>query len=96
MPSMYTYEPLDRTRKELRILHLDPPETEDSRPSLLKGRIEHVSLLDNTKYDALSYVWGDPTRESDIRLSNGTLVPISKNLQQALSNTYAKQSRAVG
>jgi hypothetical protein len=34
-------------------------------------------------YEALSYAWGDPTRSNEIVL-NGSLFPITHNLEQAL------------
>ncbi|KAK5677976.1 hypothetical protein LTS10_009860 [Elasticomyces elasticus] len=57
------YQPLDASKREIRILHLLPaPYLEDPICMELKT----VSLIDQPYYEALSYAWGDAKDTTDV------------------------------
>ncbi|KAG4435580.1 hypothetical protein IFR05_008926 [Cadophora sp. M221] len=59
------YSPLSADRKEIRVLSIHPAtEASDS----ISCSLTTVSLLEDPVYDALSYVWGDATVPSTIRV----------------------------
>jgi hypothetical protein len=76
--SLYIHK-LDRTRKEIRVLSFG---SHDGSQSSYK--LDTVSLLDNPRFYALSYVWGDPTDTTSIIVS-GVEIPITKALNAALA-----------
>lgn len=53
----YSYEPLNDSGHEIRLLELQPGE----RDSIVQVNLELVSLDDNPIYEALSYTWGNST-----------------------------------
>ncbi|KAF7194852.1 Heterokaryon incompatibility protein 6, OR allele [Pseudocercospora fuligena] len=55
----YRYKPLDTSRQEIRVLHVQP-KTREKRP---RCRLEHVSLAatPKPKYETISYCWRNPT-----------------------------------
>ncbi|KAF2749764.1 HET-domain-containing protein [Sporormia fimetaria CBS 119925] len=82
-----SYSPLSRSwKREIRLLHLAPktsnPEEGDSP---IKCSLSTVALYSYPppQYEALSYVWGDATKEKLITI-DGQPVRISRNLHQAL------------
>lgn len=84
----YRYHPLPQSRKQerwIRLLWLQPSRT-PSDP--IKIQLKHVLLESNTKYEALSYVWGDPglTKEILVLGENGVQgsLQIRQNLFDAL------------
>jgi hypothetical protein len=85
MSTTYTYRPLDRDKKEIRVLRLGSvvPETGESEAQIV-GSIEHVSLLDKPVYNALSYVWGEAVFSPAIYVKDGQCFAITKNLEAAL------------
>ncbi|RYP21623.1 hypothetical protein DL766_007897 [Monosporascus sp. MC13-8B] len=88
---MYEYGPLDSNKHEIRLLEL--------RPALLRhlplvGTLRTVSLSDRPEYDALSYMWGDPTPSRSITL-DGERLPISRNLRDALRDLRGKSKPLV-
>ncbi|PYH87748.1 hypothetical protein BO71DRAFT_278381, partial [Aspergillus ellipticus CBS 707.79] len=66
---------------EIRLLALEPGRDED----IIRCQLKHVFLSDNPKYEALSYVWGDPN-EQDYIYCNGKQVRIGKELFNALKS----------
>ena len=66
-PGIWT--PLDRGRRQIRLAHLAPSEKLDEQPSC---SLHVASLNENPRYEALSYVWGDPkvTRLIKLRTSH--------------------------
>src|SRR5882724_11677098 len=84
------YLSLDRSSRSIRLLELSPrPHPEDNR---LQCRIfvtdftslSHLSLAVSWRYDALSYVWGEPDNFNFKIWVNGVLVPVRQNLLCAL------------
>ncbi|KAH7395426.1 heterokaryon incompatibility protein-domain-containing protein [Cadophora sp. MPI-SDFR-AT-0126] len=72
----YTHIPNENT---IRILTLFPglPNTR------LEGRLEFANLADSPKYEAISYVWGDPTRCDEISI-DGTSLRLTQSISDAL------------
>ena len=61
------YKTLNVERREIRLLHLKPSLELQEQPQCC---LETVSLHDNPHFEALSYVWGDPSQTRLIRLEN--------------------------
>lgn len=78
-PKYRGYQPLDRPRKQIRLLRLGRlPETGQVTCS-----ISHHSIDENPIYDALSYYWGAPS-ETRAVLVDGTEVHVRKTLHRFL------------
>ena len=75
----FRYTPLDGERQQTRIFTLLPGE----KQSPLCGTLVAVDLTDNLQYDALSYVWGNPSPLFDLAV-NGNVLGIAENLRNAL------------
>lgn len=60
-PEAFDYSPLDSNTREIRVLTLLPGGFED----LLRVSVGKQSLDASPIYNALSYVWGDPTSASN-------------------------------
>jgi hypothetical protein len=60
-----TWTPLDRGRREIRLVYLAPSAKHNEQPSC---SLHIVSLDENPHYEALSYTWGDPTVTVPIQL----------------------------
>ncbi|GAB1316503.1 hypothetical protein MFIFM68171_06713 [Madurella fahalii] len=79
-PSPQLYQPLSLPR-EIRLLVLEPGSGADEP---VRCRLVHVDLLSwRTRYDALSYTWGDPAVRSTI-LCDGRPTSVTTNLHSAL------------
>lgn len=78
------YEPLDRTKKEIRVLELLAPEPPDDE-IFASCQLTTVSLAAENPpfFAALSYVWGDGTA-TRIILLNGIKRRVAQNLAEAL------------
>jgi hypothetical protein len=72
-------QPLDTKRKEIRRLVLQPL----TAGLALQCSAETVSLFEQPEYEALSYVWGDPSSSRSIDF-DGTPCSVTKNLAIAL------------
>lgn len=84
---MYTYQALDSS-EHIRLLILDPAqESAELRCSLIS-----VLPSDETRYEALSYVWGDPTETRRIHVS-GDELNITTNLHSALQHLRFKDRK---
>jgi hypothetical protein len=59
------WTPLDRGRREIRLVYLAPSAKHDEQPSC---SLHIVSLDENPHYEALSYTWGDPKVTEPIQL----------------------------
>lgn len=70
--STFKYRPFDSPKNEIRLLRLISSQDDgiQGEEHLLDVQMKHVSLQDSHVYHALSYVWGDPTRNSQILLNN--------------------------
>ncbi|KAF2110904.1 heterokaryon incompatibility protein-domain-containing protein [Lophiotrema nucula] len=78
------YAPLAEGRREIRLLHVAPKDP--SQPdSAIASRFSAASLDDNPDYEALSYAWGDHTKEKTIFIDS-TSVGITRNLHDALED----------
>src|SRR5271170_2412568 len=78
-PSFH-YQPLNHKAREFRLLKLLPYSSfEDD----VCCEIFHSSLDDHPPYEALSYVWGDPSITGQIQC-NGAACPVTTNLATAL------------
>lgn len=73
---LYEYQPLDRLRREVRLLDVHLLVTEGLET--IACSIRHAALSDNPQYDAVSYVWGDPSPTHHITI-NGKLLRIPAN-----------------
>lgn len=85
--SAFSYKPL--AASEIRLLHLQPGKYCDTIACVLS----HHSL-DEPKYDALSYVWGDPSVRFDI-LINGYPFTVGRNLYYALKYLRSEEIEIV-
>jgi phage FluMu protein Com len=72
------YTPLVSAQKEIRILKIYPGLTEEP----LRCSLQPASL-DDARYSALSYCWGDGNDRRDIAV-NGRIISVTKNLENAL------------
>ena len=76
MEPSFPYRDLDHTRKEIRLLVLEPGSGLDP----IQCKFEQAFLSGDTKpaYDTISYVWGDPAFRGSVHLGDYELsVPIS-------------------
>lgn len=96
----HKYKPLDKERKEIRLLHLlavVPGSQYGYGQDCVLGRLEYKNLTneeshlseDNTgQYMALSYVWGEPKYTSAVILDDRTYISITGNLLIALQHVF--------
>ncbi|XXG98395.1 hypothetical protein Hte_004718 [Hypoxylon texense] len=86
MAGKYTYKPLNEAAKEIRVLCFEPQESD---ADVLKGSIEHISLLEEpvTKYLAVSYTWGDASIRRTINI-DGVEISVPINSEIALRNLH--------
>lgn len=75
------YSPLDRSRKEIRTIGLQPS-SDPGAPVICVPRT--VSLLDRPTYTALSYRWGEPSDTANITFDARPSFSIPRNLDAAL------------
>jgi hypothetical protein len=75
------YEPLDKSRNEIRILEILPQNSEEE--DIVHCRLFRCSLDDKPSYAALSYVWGDMRMTRSVFV-NGHEVQVTTNLGDAL------------
>jgi hypothetical protein len=64
------YKPLNPEQKEIRLIEILSPGTETLLAEYYLGT---VSLLENTSFTVLSYVWGDPAVTKNIILDRSTV-----------------------
>lgn len=89
--SSYRYEPLDLSKNEIRLLELAP----GTWDSPIAGRLFAVSLDDNPDFDALSYLWGDPTPIFPVIFGNQREIRIARNLRNALRDIRSEERAMV-
>lgn len=84
LPGPYKYEPL-RGPDDIRLLDIHPGAAED--PIVISLRA--ASLSENPDFEALSYVWGDPTATREVlcrgKNDNGATLGVTANLFDALA-----------
>lgn len=71
------YAPLDKSKDEMRLLHLHSANSQDEQISC---SVESVSLQDTPLYEALSYVWGDESDNTFEILLSGRVKEVRTNL----------------
>jgi len=76
--SLYQYSPL-LSETSIRLLELRPREGNDS----LECALHETELENAPKYEAISYVWGDPANRVNI-LCDGKTIGITQNLYDVL------------
>ncbi|KAJ4322363.1 hypothetical protein N0V84_004834 [Fusarium piperis] len=76
---MFEYSPLDRHKSEIRLVRFVERPSDTSK---LELELRHASMNDTT-FNALSYVWGDCSETTDITL-NGQGFPVGPSLHSAL------------
>ncbi len=88
--------PLSQHRREIRLVRFLSPSISESQdpPGTIHLELRHASLNDeNTRYWALSYVWGDITDPIIIYVNN-TPILIRRNLYAALIQLYKDTTAA--
>ncbi|RDI86915.1 hypothetical protein Vi05172_g3163 [Venturia inaequalis] len=78
LTEIYAYTPIQGS-DSIRVLKLSPGQGN----AALIGELVVVPLDESTHHEALSYVWGDPTR-SEIMTCNGKMLPITRSLKLGL------------
>jgi hypothetical protein len=89
--SMFPYSPLDPNHDSIRLVVLEP--SESTTPDI-RCRLHHVTFREKTKYEALSYTWGDKLATEPIYI-DGRLVWVGLNLREALDFLRDKQNERV-
>ncbi|TGO20359.1 hypothetical protein BPAE_0303g00030 [Botrytis paeoniae] len=79
MEGTQLYHTLEVSKKEVRLVTLLPGGFSED----IYCTLTTVSLIDEPVYEALSYVWGNPTNKCDINLQ-GLSFPVTTNLESAL------------
>jgi hypothetical protein len=77
--SKYEYQPLGEG--QIRVLTLFPANKTEGD---LHGELHHVQLSPELKFEAVSYVWGEPIFSVTLRISDTSIINITKNLSDAL------------
>jgi len=93
----FVCQPLDRSRREIRLIELRPFESKPGLFAALKQlwrgtircEMRQESLDDHPDFVALSYVWGSAHRTRAIEL-NGAIIEVTEALEEALQYIYAK------
>jgi hypothetical protein len=93
MTSQHIFRPLDKSRKEIRLLHLHAvlPPSNNETESYVAAHFSYTSLSNeqHERFMALSYVWGEKIYVSSVILDDGTYIPITKNLLVAIEHLFA-------
>ena len=94
MTKRYSYQPLDRSKKEIRLLELLPGNGCAKLKRIPACHMYHVPLYTKPTFVALSYVWGDAT---DVRLIlvDDFPVQVTKNLYDAMMVLIPSKDRIV-
>lgn len=74
----FTYRALE-TEEHIRLFHVEPGLRTDS----IKGYLQHTSLASRPEYEALSYSWGSPNKEHQLRTDEGSIM-ITDSVRSAL------------
>ena len=79
------YNKLDPSKKEIRLLKLDPASDFGNNKGWITCSLETAFLEQSPDFDALSYTWGSPKPTATIKL-NGKKIRIRSNLYDVLKN----------
>ena len=82
----FQYE--DLPQGHIRILKLYPGTGDEP----VKCRLVPIPLVSRTRFEAISYVWGDPTITADV-LCDGFRFPVTVNLRDALVRLRSRTSQ---
>ncbi|KAH9222309.1 heterokaryon incompatibility protein-domain-containing protein [Leptodontidium sp. 2 PMI_412] len=83
---VYTYEPLDPTRKQIRLLRLSQANDNGVVTSL---DLQIFDLSEAPRFLALSYVWGKPDKIMCLPCRDGTIM-ITQNLFRAIEVSFRR------
>jgi hypothetical protein len=83
MTNRYEYQPLCQSTGDIRLLRILPNDSNNNPENIPACHIFHTSLLENPKFVALSYVWGD-TKDSPSILLDDCSVDVTRNLYDAI------------
>ncbi|KAI9868856.1 MAG: hypothetical protein M1813_004707 [Trichoglossum hirsutum] len=81
VPASALYEPLDKSREEIRLLEILPPTDADYT---IRCRLK-TAPVHRCRYIAISYVWGDQSTTENI-VVNGESKPVTTTLFSCLNN----------
>lgn len=79
MKNSYVYQPLDLFTDEIRLLTLHPGHDGDG----ISCTLSHHNLMEDLKYEALSYAWGENVSLCRINV-DGITISVTANLEAAL------------
>ncbi len=92
----FPYKALDNNNHEMRVFEFWNISPRPEKPRFV-GTLEHISLIDRERYDALSYCWGDSTQDHVVTISTShkaTItdyqIHITDNLQSALAALWQR------
>jgi hypothetical protein len=89
--SPFQYQPLDPDVDGIRLIILEPAESPLYK---IQCVIKHVTFAEKPKYEALSYMWGDPSLRKEITL-NGKSKSVNHNLLRALQTLRSSTRRTL-
>lgn len=99
MDSTCRYTRLDYARRQIRLLHLHPPDASDTgdihgitAPDKIRCTFSLASLHDEPCYEALSYVWGTSGPTASVLL-HGRSFPVTHNLETILRHLRREEDR---
>jgi hypothetical protein len=81
----FPYQPIDRSRNEIRLVHVLP--SPDSAPRV-ECSLVHVSLDEQPVYQALSYTWDSNVFSETILLDGAPLEAICINQDDVVERNY--------
>lgn len=88
---VFTYDPLDATTQEIRLVRI-LPKSSSGWPTLIDFELFHAKQSDDIRYEALSYVWGSQNKPYKIRV-NGKGLFVTQNLFAALLHLRSDTAR---
>ncbi|KAL7626356.1 hypothetical protein AAE478_003128 [Parahypoxylon ruwenzoriense] len=89
--SVYSNTPLDASKKEIRLLCLEPASNINDE---ISGALTAAPLSNSaTKFEALSYTWGDSTETRTIRVNGKAGHAVTDNLYYALRRLRNRRSK---
>ena len=77
------YEPLDTSRQEIRLVQIEPQQSDNCKETIKCTMIKDALGYRNGEFTALSYVWGDPGTTLPI-VVNGYQLSVTTNLVSCL------------
>jgi hypothetical protein len=93
MSAQHVFRPLSKDKKEIRLvnLHAILPAEKDGSEKCVTAHFSYTALISDqhTKYQALSYVWGQADYVSRVVLEDGSYIAITKNLLVAIEHIFA-------